>query len=93
MLTWFIGDLQFKPASGATEVFEMNRAPCHQRQPTQDLHSGAKKYVYFCRHFTETSNFINMSSRLQTRALIVLKKLSRTETRITKRLFFPFYQK
>ncbi|RMC18500.1 hypothetical protein DUI87_04389 [Hirundo rustica rustica] len=35
-------DLKFKPASGATEIFE-NRAPCHQRQPTRDLHSGAKR--------------------------------------------------
>lgn len=42
ILIWFIGDLKFKPASGGTEIFEMNRAPCHQRQPTQDLHSSAK---------------------------------------------------
>lgn len=42
ILICFIGDLKFKFASGATEIFEMNRAPCHQRQPIEDLHSGAK---------------------------------------------------
>lgn len=52
-----------------------------------------KKYVYFCRYFTETSNFIYMSTQLQTRALIVLMRLNRTETSVMKRLFFLFYQK
>lgn len=42
ILIWFIGDLKFKPVSGATEIFEVNGAPCHPKQPTQDLHSGAK---------------------------------------------------